>query len=81
MGWNETVIFYNQDEQFNYAKPDQLIDSKSGVICIPENYQNPENDHLNESRLRITNPANFDLWDSLEEDNYKEEKKDLNQSC
>lgn len=75
LGWNETVIFYNQDEQFNYAKPDQLIDSKSGVICIPENYQNPENDHLNESRLRITNPANFDLWDSLEEDNYKEEKK------
>jgi hypothetical protein len=50
------------------------MDSSSGVICIPENYQDPHNQKTKESRLRITNPANFDKWSSLEEPAYIEEK-------
>ena len=74
-GWNETVIFYNHNNNFHYGKPEELIDTKSGVICLPENYQDPENQFLNESRLRITNPANFKSWNSLNEEEYKIEKE------
>lgn len=74
-GWNETVIFYNNSNRFHYGKPEGFIDSKSGVICIPENYQDPENEFLNESRLRITNPANFKRWNSLSEEDYKIQKE------
>jgi phytoene dehydrogenase-like protein len=73
-GWEETVIFYNDDQTFRYEKPKESMDSSSGVICIPENYQDPHNQKTKESRLRITNPANFDKWSSLEEPAYIEEK-------
>ena len=41
-GWEETVIFFNDSEIFNYDEPKDLIDLHSGVICIPENYGNQE---------------------------------------
>ena len=74
-GWDETVIFYNDSKEFRYEKPKGTMDSSSGVICLPENYQDPENQKVNESRLRITNPANFDKWTTLDEPAYIAEKE------
>ena len=33
-GWDETVVFFNQSEKFNYNCPDSLVDLTSGVICL-----------------------------------------------
>jgi phytoene dehydrogenase-like protein len=74
-GWDETVIFYNDSKEFRYEKPHGTMDSSSGVICLPENYQDPDNQKVNESRLRITNPANFEKWTALEEVSYISEKE------
>jgi phytoene dehydrogenase-like protein len=74
-GWDETVIFFNENEHFRYGQPDGSIDLTSGVICLPENYQDPANNSLDEARLRITNPANFKLWDKLDETSYLTEKE------
>lgn len=74
-GWDETVIFYNDSKEFRYEKPTGTMDSSSGVICLPENYQDPDNQKINESRLRITNPANFEKWTALEEASYISEKE------
>jgi len=72
MGYNTTITFYNNSDKFNYRKPDQLVDVSSGVICCPNNFrfQNP----LSEVMLRITNLANFDLWNRLGEEEYKAQK-------
>ena len=75
-GWDETVIFFNENEHFRYEQPEGSIDLASGVICLPENYQDPANNSLDEARLRITNPANFMLWDKLDEASYLKEKED-----
>mgnify|MGYP001309432933 CR=1 FL=1 len=63
LGIDETIIFFNNSERFNYARPDDLCDTGSGVICMPGNFDLPEqpNDHL----VRITNIANFDKWNAL----------------
>ncbi|MCB9894165.1 MAG: NAD(P)/FAD-dependent oxidoreductase [Planctomycetes bacterium] len=63
IGIDETIIFFSNTERFNYAKPDALCDTSSGVICMPGNFDLPEppNDHL----VRITNIANFDRWNEL----------------
>ncbi len=74
-GWEETVIFFNDSEIFNYDEPEGLIDLRSGVICMPENYGNQEIPSGGKSKLRITHPANFDLWSSLKQDDYESEKK------
>jgi len=72
MGYNTTIVFYNNSARFDYRKPDELVDVSSGVICCPNNFQfeNP----LPEGMLRITNLANFDLWNRLGEEEYKAQK-------
>lgn len=68
-GYDATVTFFSSSDRFSYRKPDKLVDVSSGVICCPNNFQfeNP----LPEGMLRITNLANFDLWNKLSEDEYK----------
>jgi phytoene dehydrogenase-like protein len=72
MGHETTIIFYNNSDRFDYRKPDELVNVSSGVICCPNNfqYENP----LPEGMIRITNLANFDLWNSLNEEEYKAQK-------
>ena len=72
MGYNTTITFYNNSGRFNYRKPDELVDVSCGVICCPNNFQfeNP----LPEGIIRITNLANFDLWNRLGEEEYRAQK-------
>jgi len=72
MGHETTIIFYNNSDRFNYRKPDEMVNISSGVICCPNNfqYENP----LPEGMIRITNLANFDLWNRLNEEEYRTQK-------
>ena len=71
-GWEETVIFFNDSEKFDYRCPKELVDMRSGVICIPENYQSPT--ETKDFKLRITHPANFSKWDVLSKEEYQDQK-------
>ena len=72
MGHETTIVFYNNSDRFDYRKPDKLVNVSSGVICCPNNfqYENP----LPEGMIRITNLANFCLWNRLNEEEYKVQK-------
>jgi phytoene dehydrogenase-like protein len=72
MGYDTSIAFYSNSDTFSYRKPSQLVDISSGVICCPNNFQfeNP----LPEAMIRVTNLANFDLWDTLGESDYKAQK-------
>lgn len=72
MGYDTTIAFYSNSDTFSYRKPDRLVDVSSGVVCCPNNFQfeNP----LPEAMIRVTNLANFDLWDKLGEKEYEAEK-------
>jgi phytoene dehydrogenase-like protein len=72
MGYDITITFYNNSDRFNYRQPDKLVDVSSGVICCPNNFQfeNP----LPEGIIRITNLANFELWNKLSKEEYKTQK-------
>ncbi|MCB9932732.1 MAG: NAD(P)/FAD-dependent oxidoreductase [Planctomycetes bacterium] len=63
LGIEETIIFFSNTERFNYAQPNDLCDTSSGVICMPGNFNLPRQpkDHL----VRITNIANYDKWAAL----------------
>jgi phytoene dehydrogenase-like protein len=72
MGHETTIIFYNNSDRFDYRKPDDLVNVSSGVICCPNNFQYENS--LPEGMIRITNLANFDLWNRLNEEEYKAQK-------
>ncbi len=72
LGHDKTIVFFNDSERFAYRNPDALVDLSSGVICSPNNfaYSQP----LEDSMIRITALANYDLWRKLSPDEYKREK-------
>ena len=71
-GWDETIVFFNESDQFNYNCPEELVDLKSGVICMPDNY-GPASESQ-DSKIRVTHPANFSKWTNLSEIEYSEQK-------
>lgn len=72
MGYDTTITFFSTSDKFNYRKPTGLVDVSSGVICCPNNFQfeNP----LPEAMIRVTNMANFDLWNNLSQGEYQKQK-------
>ncbi len=63
---NNTIIFFNNGTTFNYAKPTVRVDFNSGVICMPQNFQNLDVRPYKE--VRTTHLANYDEWKSLSHD-------------
>jgi phytoene dehydrogenase-like protein len=72
LGYDETLVFFNDGPTFHWEKPDTPCDLRSGVICSPNNfhYDRP----LDEGMMRVTALANFDYWNGLQEEGYRREK-------
>lgn len=76
LGIDATIIFLNERPKYQYQKPTTLIDQKSSVLCFPNNFQYKNFlDDYTEGVLRVTNIANFKMWENLEKNTYKEEKE------
>jgi phytoene dehydrogenase-like protein len=75
MGWDrDTIVFFNDSYRFDYNRPKEAVDLRSGVICFPNNFQYPEGQYLQEGILRVTCLANFDAWERLSPEGYREAK-------
>ena len=74
LGWTDTIVFFNDGERFEYRRPDALVDPRSGVICFPNNYHYDDGQTLEHGVLRVTAMANFPLWSSLAESDYRDSK-------
>ena len=74
-GWGEdAIVFFNRAERFRYRSPESAVDLESGVICVPENFKYAERE-FPEGIVRVTCLANYDLWKSYPELQYREEKE------
>jgi len=69
-GWNDTIVFFNDSERVNYRRPTEAVDTRSGVLCIPNNYDY-QDEQMPDGMLRVTSLANFDLWKHLPEAGYE----------
>jgi phytoene dehydrogenase-like protein len=76
LGWgDDTIVFFNDSERFDYARPEGAVDPRSGVICIPNNFQFGAGRTLPEGLVRVTCLANYDRWARLPEEAYRAEKE------
>ncbi|WP_417387001.1 phytoene desaturase family protein [Gimesia sp.] len=73
LGHNETIVFYNDSEDFYYEQSKNPVDVRSGIICSPNNFEYDQ--PLEEGSIRITALANPDYWMNLPEEKYIAEKK------
>jgi phytoene dehydrogenase-like protein len=72
LGHDRTITFFNDWEKFDWSKPDEPCDVRSGVICSPNNFHYGQ--LLDDGTMRITALANFDYWSNLDEQSYRLEK-------
>ena len=73
-GWNDTIIFFSNRENFFYDCPEDLVDTAGGILCFPNNYDYADGQQLDEGFLRITALANYDGWTGMTEDKYLGQK-------
>lgn len=76
LGWgDDTIVFFNDSERFDYAQAPGLADARSGVICLPNNFDFPAGQSLPEGLFRCTCLANHDAWAVLPEAEYRAAKE------
>jgi len=68
LNFKDTITFYSKKMNVNYAPSGELIDLNSGVICIPENYQ--EHETPEHTTLRTTHLAGYQKWFELSKEDY-----------
>jgi len=73
-GIKDTIIFYNNNEKYDYKRPQSLCDYRSAVICFPNNFGY---DDYDEGLIRITFIANYDKWIELDRKTYLQKKKEV----
>ena len=74
LGWgDDTIVFFNDSDRFDYARPAQQVDLRSGVICLPNNFEFG-GAGLPEGWLRVTCLADYDQWAGLPEERYRADK-------
>lgn len=75
-GWgDDTIIFFNDSARFDYACPAAQVDPRSGVICLPNNFEYGPGRALPEGIFRVTCLANYDRWAHLPEETYRADKQ------
>lgn len=76
LGWgSDTIIFFNDSPRFDYACPQDAVDPRSGVICIPNNFDYGSGRALPEGIFRVTCLANPTAWFDAVEVAYVSAKK------
>ncbi len=60
LGHDATIVFYNDRNTFDYCRPSDPVNQRSGIVCCPNNYQGHE--ELAEGVFRLTWLANHEPW-------------------
>jgi phytoene dehydrogenase-like protein len=72
LGFDATIVFFNEEQEFAYRRPRGLVDPRSGVICCPNNYASET--PLPEGIVRTTTLADPAAWRALEGEQYEAAK-------
>ncbi len=76
LGWgDDTIVFFNDSDRFTYARPDVPVDLRSGVICLPNNFDFGPERTLPEGIFRVTCLADPTPWFAWGEEPYQEAKR------
>lgn len=75
LGWGgDTIVFFNDGERLAFEAPAGEVDTRSGVVCFPNNFEFGPGRGLGDGAIRATCLANFGRWAALAEDDYRAAK-------
>ena len=71
----DTALFFNDSDRLDYSAPKTQIDTRCGVVCIPNNFIFGADRKMPEGIVKITCLANYSLWTNLSDEKYKADKE------
>jgi phytoene dehydrogenase-like protein len=74
VGYDRTMVFFNDSDRFDYRRPEALADLRSGVVCSPDNFAHAESPA--EGLMRVCVLANYDRWAALDATAYRLAKRE-----
>jgi phytoene dehydrogenase-like protein len=75
-GWgDDTIVFFNEAERFDYRQAATPVDVRSGVICLPNNFDFGAGRDLPEGVVRVTCLAQHAAWAAWPEAEYRAAKE------
>ena len=75
LGWgDDTIVFFNDSDRFTYRDPAGQVDTRSGIICFPNNFEYGPGRMLAEGFFRVTCLANYEAWAGIPEAAYRADK-------
>lgn len=77
LGHDTTIVFYNDCDEFTYARPDEPVDLRCGIACCPTNYQG--HDDAEEGVFRLTWLADYAPWMSWPPEAYAAAKSEYHE--
>ncbi|MCI5222705.1 MAG: hypothetical protein D3924_08560 [Candidatus Electrothrix sp. AR4] len=72
----QTILFYSLNDRLAYQRPAAPLDPSWGVICFPENFQGVSRKSNEPVQVRVTNAANYELWQQADREQYQQLKKE-----
>lgn len=73
LGCDRTIVFFNTEDKFTWERPADFVDLRSGVICVPGNFDFPAD--AESDLVRVTALADFARWRALAEPDYRAAKQ------
>ncbi|CCQ90080.1 putative phytoene dehydrogenase [Nitrospina gracilis 3/211] len=73
LGYDKSIVFFSTKPRFDYRVPEAAVDVTSGVLCAPNNFDYPQ---PGEGMLRLTNQANYGVWNDMVRADYRAAKKE-----
>ena len=77
-GVDDTIVFWSQQDKFNYREAHGEMDDHSAVICFPNNF---ERDDQTEGICRVTRLASYSAWKNLSAEAYGPAKRQVEHSA
>ena len=76
LGYTPSILFFNSAEQFHFSRPSTLVDTRSGVLCVPGNFAYPE-PAGGDAVVRLTHLVDYEPWFRMDDEVYQETKDRL----
>ena len=74
LGLEEAIVFFNDSEVFDYRRPEEPVDLRSGIVCAPDNFA--AEPPLPEGQIRLATLARPEAWSELPEPEYAARKEE-----
>ena len=73
LGEEHSIVFFSTQDELAYRPPEALVDDRSGLLCLPDNFAGESSEH-EQGTVRLSRLASPRRWGGLDPVAYQQAK-------